>query len=276
MRPTRPGSFIHLIVSLLSWSFCPPPAHSGTIDVAALVAACAIRNAGKPFANAWLASDNDVLCFDGRIRPSVPLDDIRKLNSGGTFVARSPGGNVIVAMLIADILKEKNATVVVHDYCLSACANAFLVASHQTHVAPGTIVAWHGGGTINLPCPPAPEYLRQDVSAAKKQDHIESYEMYCLDPERFRTFYQRRGIKDDFARRPQTHYSRRMVAVMLREAYDKRAIFWMWHPKNFGSYFKSKIVFQSFPGSQEEVDGRLRRLGLPMRAVYDPPPDRSE
>jgi len=242
-----------------------PPAQAGSPDIAALVASCAhVQDAIK------LSPDGDVLCFDGRIK-IVSLDDVRKLNNGGTFVARSAGGDLVVAMLIADILKRKNATVVLHGYCLSACASAFLVASHETHVARWTIVAWpHGDGALNLRCPPLAEYLMQDGDA-EGQSRMEGQKSYCLDPQPVRTFYRRRGIKEDFARQPQTHYSRQMLHAMRRGAVDKRPIFWMWNPENFGSYFKSKITFQSFPRSQEQVNQLLRDLRFDIRVVYDPP-----
>jgi hypothetical protein len=246
----------------LSLSLCPT-AQSGGIDAAALAASCAqVRNAIK------LSPDGEVLCFDGRIK-SEPLDEIRKLAEGGTFVARSQGGNTIIAMLIADILLEKNATVVLHGYCLSACANVFFVASHSVHVVNDTMVAWHGG-TPYVHCGPEPDSLKQDGSEATRQ-RIETYKLYCRHKELLLTFYRKRGITDDFVQRPQSRYSRKIFAAMLREAYDKTRIFWMWHPENFGPDFKSRIAFQSFPSSQDDVDKLLRRLRLPIRVVYDPP-----
>ena len=81
---------------------------------------------------------------------------------------------------------------------------------------------------------------------------------------------QRRGIKDDFTRQPQTRWTRRMLHAMRREAVDKRSVSWMWHAENFGSCFKSKITFQSFPRSQQQVNQWLGNLG-PITVVYDPP-----
>jgi hypothetical protein len=47
-------------------------------------------------------------------------------------------------MEIANILREKDALIVLYDYCLSACANYILIASGQAYVVKDTIVAWHG------------------------------------------------------------------------------------------------------------------------------------
>jgi hypothetical protein len=248
----------------LSLTLCSS-ARPADVDIAALVASCAqVRDAIK------LSLDNDVLCFDGGIEKNAPLGEIRKLNSGGTFVARSQGGNVVVAMLIADILLEKNATVVLHDYCMSACANAFLVATHETRVAHGTIVAWHGGGVPNWSCAPIADIPKQQDEAAMNESG-EIHQLYCRQRTQLHTFYKRRGITEHFVQRPQTLNSRKMFALLLRQGYDKRRALWMWHPENFDSYFKSKISFQSFPSSQDEVDERLRQLRFPIRVVYDPP-----
>jgi hypothetical protein len=155
-------------------------------------------------------------------------------------------------MQMADILLAKNARVVIHDYCVSACANALFVASHETHVAAGAIIAWHD----------RPEPLKRQASEQeeRRRNHTVSY-----------TFYGKRGITDDFTLRPQTPYSRKMLHTMQRdEMFDKRRIFWTWHPDNFRGYFKSKIIFQSIP-DQQTVEARMRAWGA--RVVYDLPLD---
>jgi hypothetical protein len=232
------------------------PAHSADIDVPALVAACAKHRDG-----ARLSADKNVLCFDGNIMWDTPLDPFRELNSGGTLVVRSKGGVTIRAMQMADILMEKSAIVVIHDYCLSACANALFVASHETHVAEGAVVAWLGNSS-NFPPMPVSEALTRQASGSQKE-RIALYQELRRNLNIVNEFYRKRGISDDFTRRPQTPYSRKMLHAMQREAYDKRSIFWTWHPDNFGNSFKSRIVFRSFP-DQAAVESLVR-------AVYDPP-----
>src|SRR5262245_61573505 len=51
----------------------------------------------------------------------------------------------------------------------------------------------------------------------------------------------------------------------------KDKAFWMWNPQNYGDYFKSRITFESYPISQDEVDEILRRFRLGARVIYDPP-----
>ena len=96
------------------------------------------------------------------------------------------------------------------------------------------------------------------------------YEQLCRDWGPFHEFYRKRGITDAFTIRPQTAYSRKMLLTMQRDTHDKRRIFWTWHPENFGNFFKSKIVFRSYP-DQETFEARMRRFGSGSRVIYDLP-----
>jgi hypothetical protein len=232
-------------------------AHSADLDVPALVAACTD--------GARLSPDNTVLCFDGEIGAQTSLDPFLALNGGGTLVVRSPGGLTILAMRMADILREKNARVVIHDYCLSACANALFVATHETHVAEGALLAWHGN---TYGCEPL-ETLKRRADKATQQT-IARYEELCGDRVPFYEFYRKRGISSDFTIRPQTAYSRTMFQIMQRRVSDKRSTFWTWHPDNFRDFFKSKIMFRSYP-DQAAFEARLARFGSRSRVIYDPP-----
>ena len=116
----------------------------------ALAASADIHLAAAYCANesssAKLNEDGMILCFDGFIGHNVPIDLIGKLNDGGMFVVRSPGGYGMVAMKMADVLMARNATVIIRDYCLSACANYLLVATSRTYVLKDALVAWHRAG----------------------------------------------------------------------------------------------------------------------------------
>ena len=260
MRFSRCRTALASLIPAVVFSLSCLPAHSAEVDVPALVAACDGHRNG-----AWLSADKNVLCFDGEITLETPLKPFRVLNSGGTLVVRCRGGLTVVAMQIADILLEKNATVVIHDYCLSACANALFVATHETHVAEGAIVAWDGkekyAGCVEI----VAAGMRQQQAGARRDQQIARLMELCGRSGVVSGFYRKRDISDDFAARPQTAYSRKMLHAMKRDAYDVRGIFWTWHPDNFGRFFKSKIVFRSFP-DQEAVEGRLRHA-----VIYDPP-----
>ena len=91
-----------------------------------------------------LSSDQRILCFDGWIDDGVDLSSARDLKEFGFFVVRSLGGHDATAVALAHMLRDRHATVVVYDFCISTCANYFLIASDQAYVIGNTLVAWHG------------------------------------------------------------------------------------------------------------------------------------
>src|ERR1700722_10134474 len=97
-------------------------------------------NVSHPMA---LSPDGQVLCFDGILAPGLDVSRARDLKEDGLFVVRSPGGNVMSAIALSDIVRDRHATVVTYDYCFSACAVFLLIASYQTYVLRGALVVWH-------------------------------------------------------------------------------------------------------------------------------------
>jgi hypothetical protein len=100
-----------------------------------------------------LSPDRQILCFDGVIVPNMDVSLAKNLNEDGLFVVRSSGGNAGPAMVLSDLVRDRHATVVIYDYCFSACAVFFLIASHQTYVLKGSLVVWHdpSSGDPNRP-----------------------------------------------------------------------------------------------------------------------------
>src|SRR6266566_1229270 len=88
-------------------------------------------NVKRPMA---LDLDKRVLCFDGAILSGLSFSLASTLQVNGLFVVRSSGGEAAAAMALADLIQDRHATVVVYDYCLSACASYFLVASDAAFV----------------------------------------------------------------------------------------------------------------------------------------------
>lgn len=64
----------------------------------------------------------------------------------------SEGGNPNIALLIATDIQARGASVVVEDYCLSACANYLFFAARRPVVSCGAVLAWHG----------TPNYIDED------------------------------------------------------------------------------------------------------------------
>ena len=227
-------------------------------DISRAVSTCASH------ANSiWLREDETILCFDSRIA-QVPTDQIQKLKDHGFFVVRSPGGYPAPAMAIADILLEKDATVIVHDYCLSACANYILVATKRTYVVTHSVVAWHGGPG-NARC--------GDTSPYGEIGFSRYLPASCKDVALQTLFFAKRGIEPRYVFSPQTTYTRMMFHTLMKVLAKKSEILWMWNPGNYGDHFKGRVVYEQYPGSQYEVDritDRFFHLAAPGQIIFDP------
>jgi hypothetical protein len=256
------------------------PAHSAFDEISSVANHCLDnKNSIK------LSQDRTVLCFDGEIRPDRDTSAFDQLKQDGFFVVRSPGGYGLTAMKLANTLREKNATIVIYDYCLSACANYFLIASSKTYVLKNAIVAWHGGPR-KIDCSPSGlEHLRKYFAENLERLRTEYKERYpqgpesvlspewiCEENELLSLFFRQRGIDDRHIYGPQTPYTKKFVNVAVKQVINKRSAFWMWNPRNYGDYFKSLITFEAYPDSQDEVDEILTRSGFGSgRVFYDPP-----
>jgi hypothetical protein len=220
-----------------------------------------------------LNDDRTVLCFDGPIEVGMNLSVSHRLKERGTFVMRSPGGYDREAMLLSNILREKDALVILYDYCLSACANYVLVAN-RTYVAKDTIVAWHGGRRPTVTAEKCRgeglKFLREDLAPYYGPDTNRAVDDICETDALHRTFFQERGMDNRHALEPQTYYTRKMVKLISSEQIDRTRVFWMWNPKNYGDSFKSRVSFVSYPQSQDEVDSLASKLRLGVRIVFDP------
>jgi hypothetical protein len=246
------------------------PARANVPDIAAAVDYCR----GYP-KSVRLNAERTILCFDGNIDPSPPNapfqygSSFRELAQDGFFVVRSRGGWPLTAMTWSDMLREKNATVIVYDYCFSACANYFLVATARTHVVRNTVVAWHGGPS-KYDCSRAgnPElYYRRRYGT----DYALYHDMMCKVSALSAAFFRQRGIDDRHIYRAPTWHTRQIVELAMRQHANKRNILWMWHPHNHKDHFRSRISYEAYPQSQEEVDRLMAALRPPVRVFYDWP-----
>jgi hypothetical protein len=216
--------------------------------------------------------DQRVLCFDGLLAPEVDISPANRLRPNGLFVIRSPGGDISVATALADILREKNATVVVYDYCFSACASYLLLASRAAFVLRNTLVAWHytadprwcpalvttkDEGPKRLeksPCPDAPP----DVRMSDKNRRRLNFE-----------FYVGRAIDPSFDDPPESFTIRKILTEMFRETGKYPEVMWTWHPRYYASMLRTRIVYEAYPESQAEVDVMVARSHA-SRVIYDP------
>jgi hypothetical protein len=265
-RGTRAGMLSCVLGVALASMTAPQAAYSDFNEFSSAVNYCS-----KHPHSIKLSEDRTILCFDGPIFANRDTAAFSDLKQNGLFVVRSTGGFAPTAIILSNILLEKNATVIVYDYCLSACANYFLIASSKTYVMKNTVVAWHGGPAKRL-C--APDDIEAMKRAYRNVSNIEIYpspELACKTGELLRAFFKERSIDDRHTYEPQTAHTRKMFDMAVREAMNKRRILWMWNPQNYGDHFKSRVIYESYPSSQDEIDGILSRLRLDVRVFHDPP-----
>lgn len=223
-----------------------------------------------------LSDIQDVLCFDGRIEREADVSAALKLKEGGIFVVRSAGGDIVASIALANILRDRRAAVVVHDQCLSSCANYILIASDRTYVLKGALVAWdYESSDPALPScarfamekTPDGDFRLQRGSCQPLSGEEAQWRKIVLAQT---GFYRERMIDPRFEPPPDNRYLRRMVKSLYPDTRAYHHIGWTLHPRYFERLFKTKIVYEAYPEGQAEVDEMVARLRLDMRVIYDP------
>jgi hypothetical protein len=219
-----------------------------------------------------LSPDKQVLCFDGPIARDMDMSAAKDLGENGLFVVHSPGGYPGPAMTLSDIVRDRHATVVLHDYCISACAMFFLIASDRTYVLKGTLVAWH------LP-PNRPELsLCTSLVVPRNGGPRKLLRGPCANGTLAENgagsasipFFKNRIVDQSLELPPDTLHVRRIVSGLYAETGIYRDVGWTIHPRSYPGMFKTKIVYEAYPESQDEVDDMLARLHLDWKVIYDP------
>jgi hypothetical protein len=224
-------------------------------------------NVSRPMA---LSPDGQVLCFDGLVTDDLDVSAARGLKEHGLFVVRSLGGSSSTALALAKIVGENHATLIVHDHCFSACAVFFLIASDQSYVLKGALVAWH--------------HLQERPGISLCTFVVEPYDGKAKKVQRGRCqpggeaganiwpemaqFFKDRAI-DPFDPPPDSLYVRRIIRNLYAETGVFPNIAWTIHPRYYSILFKTKIFYEAYPESQEEVDIMAARTGT-GRVIYDP------
>jgi hypothetical protein len=272
IRRRRSRPFVAAFLSLLCIGSEPKPVRAAVeIPYHKLVEFC--RGVGKPL---FLAADRSFICFDGQILEDRDYSHIDSLNAGGAFVVRSQGGNAIAAMTIAAVLEQKQAVVIVYDYCLSACASYLLIAANKAYVVKDSIVAWHDWTTGELDCP--------DIVKVKTPygDQWQLVRSLCtknaaVDLTKYRQaeamekdFYSRRTFKDQISGTPQSVYVRRSLLRVYEATGKFPEILWMWNPRYHKAALKTQVIYEAYPETQEEVDVLAQRLGIGRQILHDP------
>jgi hypothetical protein len=212
--------------------------------------------------------------LDGEIDPKLNISLVKNLENGGLFVVRSPGGQAVSAIALSDVIRARQAVVVTYDYCVSACALFLLIAPDQAFVLKDALVAWHnpqsGGGGHPL-CTYLVESrdskgkrLRRGVCGGGGREAVSDLPI-------LRQFFRDRVIDPSFEAPPDSLYVRKRLMNLYTETGLDRDIAWTLHPRYYSGLFKTKITYEAYPESQDDVDGILSRVGLwNFKVIYDP------
>ena len=220
-----------------------------------------------------LSPDQKILCFDGPIAGDLATSFVAGVEENGLFVVRSLEGVGAIAIAISNALRARRATVVIYDYCLSACASYFFVASYQTYVLKGTLVAWHNGGSgfpdctsLGIPHDEGPKKIRRAPCKNIPLEYRAGYEAFLSAR---RSFYWERAIDPKFEFPPDSFYVRKILKSIYGDTGVYPDVAWTWNPRYLKRTFTAKIHYESYPQSQQEVDSMVARLHL-GKVIYDP------
>lgn len=221
-----------------------------------------------------LSPNKQVLCFDGEILPDTHVSLVGELKEGGLFVVRSLGGQVGAAVILADLVRERHATVVVYDYCISACAEYLFIASYQTYVLKDTLVAWHNPQSSDANHPHCTFLTASSDGGPKKLRSgpcREGGARAAYDSPELRQFFRDRVVAPSFEWPPDSiHIRKSLINLYLDSGTIGSDVTWTLHPRHYPRLFKTKIFYEAYPESQDAVDSLVARLGLKIKVLYDP------
>lgn len=218
-----------------------------------------------------LSQDKRVLCLDGVIAPDLDVSTVADLADHGIAIVRSRGGDAERAVRLANMLRDRNAVVVVRDFCLYACASFILLASSEAYVPVDALVAWgvfrrFGNdacmGFIEGEDELGPFLTSLRCSAADADERSVN--------RRWNEFYRERVSATAFTDPPESRFVRRELMNLYRSTGQYPVVLWTWNPRHHAAAIKTRLVYQHYPDSQEEVDATAKRLGLTRRVIYDP------
>jgi hypothetical protein len=227
-----------------------------------------------------LSPDKRILCYDGWIGVGQDISLAKGLADEGSFVVRSFGGSVVSAMALASLLRDRRATVVIYDYCLSACAAYLFIAAEKTLVLQGSLVAWHHWQT-NSPfdgqtsSPFDCTWLKVAKDGGPKR--LERWACSDNNPEgeygqaiaMHTKFYAERTVDKDFEYPPESFTIRKILRSMFEGTGAYPDVGWTWNPRFYNNTIKTKVIYQAYPESQDEVDAMVARIHI-RRVIYDP------
>lgn len=214
-----------------------------------------------------------ILCFDGTISVGQDISLAKELEEKGLFVVRSSGGDDLTAIVLADLLQGRRATVVVYDYCLVSCASFLFFASEKTFVLKNSLVAWRYW-VDSLWCPSlaeakdaGPKRLEIAPCSGAPPGYQDGYKRF---QDINREFYAARGADPQVEWPPQSAFVRKILRRKFEGTGAVPDYYWTWSPRHVANAIKTKIVYEAYPQTQDEMDAITARILLYYPVIYDP------
>jgi hypothetical protein len=125
----------------------------------------------------WLRVDAQTLSFTGPIEPGIEREFLETVTPETTrLIISSGGGDVEVALVVADYIHNYGLDIEVNQLCGSSCANYWFTAARKKTVLQGAYVGFHGDITSSIPywkTPTAETLESARRISAKEQDFYE-------------------------------------------------------------------------------------------------------
>ena len=83
-------------------------------------------------------------------------------------------------------------------------------------------------------------------------------------------FYATRIVDPLFQHPPQSFTIRRLLRGMFEGTGSYPDVAWTWNPRYYAGTLKTKIIYEAYPGSQNEIDALASKFRFPRRILYDP------
>lgn len=218
-----------------------------------------------------LSDDKSIACFNGGIAHDLDISLLEGLRENGRFVVRSSGGDIEKAIALANLLHDKRAIVIVHDFCISACASYLLIASEQAFVRRNSIVVWHlrrSGLRDCIQMNPSNDGPNS-FDRGPCQDVPPEHQAYYREVEALSArFYRERTIASGFDP-PESIHVRRVLKNLVGATGVYPDVGWTWNPRYYKNVLKTKVWYEAYPEDQDEVDKIVSQFHFP-RVIYDP------
>lgn len=181
----------------------------------------------------------------------------------------SNGGDVLSALKLAEVVREKNIRLVVAGRCFSACANYLFVGSRRKDILPGSLIAIHGK-QINL-------WNKEGVvktmsphdDAIKIKAAINSRQEAELDAVRRAEarFYKQLGFSGAYQLAFEQYEQKRSQGKMDASGCPQIQM-WVLSKSNFREMGITGIDAAWSPGSEDEARIAAGQLGLQAQQIF--------